>query len=160
MIVHFQTATTSIFAAGASIRRLLRIIILFKNLWPSAAVCGGPSIRESAQSHSEMVYIRHRYRTYTVGIVGVRYGVQTGNGPPCTPLQGRAPTLAYAVPTLFYTVIQYTKIAYATLRPAQNVHSCHLCLYLYFRHWSSSPDQLILTTRGQRFHSHSLYCRI
>ena len=40
------------------------------------------------------------------------------------------------------------------------VHSCHQCLYLYFRHWSSSPDQLILTTRGQRFHSHSLYCRI
>ena len=42
----------------------------------------------------------------------------------------------------------------------QQVHSCHQCLYLYFRHWSSSPDQLILTTRGQRFHSHSLYCRI
>ena len=40
------------------------------------------------------------------------------------------------------------------------LHSCHQCLYLYFRHWSSSPDQLILTTRGQRFHSHSLYCRI
>ena len=29
------------------------------------------------------------------------------------------------------------------------IHSCHQCLYLYFRHWSSSPDQLILTTRGQ-----------
>ena len=37
-------------------------------------------------------------------------------------------------------------------------HSCHQCLSLYFRHWSSSPDQLIFTTRGQRFHSHSLYC--
>ena len=33
-------------------------------------------------------------------------------------------------------------------------------IYLYFRHWSSPLDQLILTTRGQRFHSHSLYCRI
>ena len=42
----------------------------------------------------------------------------------------------------------------------EEFHWCHQCLYLYFRHWSSSPDQLILTTRGQRFHSHSLYCRI
>ena len=42
----------------------------------------------------------------------------------------------------------------------RQLHSCHQCLYLYFRHWSSSPDQLILTIRGQRFHSHSLYCRI
>ena len=39
-------------------------------------------------------------------------------------------------------------------------HSCHQSLYLYFRHWSSSPDQLIITTRGQRFHSHSMNCRI
>ena len=37
-------------------------------------------------------------------------------------------------------------------------HSCHQCLYL--RYWYSSPDQLIITTRVQRFHSHYGYCRV
>ena len=113
MIVHFQAATTSIFAAGASIRRLLRIIFLFKNLWPSAAVCGGPSIRESAQSHSEMVYIHHRYRTYTVGIVGVRYGVQTGNGPPCPLSPRQSPYTGIRCP---YTVLHCYTIYKNSLR--------------------------------------------
>ena len=61
-----------------------------------------------------MVYIHRRHRTYTVGIVGVRDVAQTGNSSPCTPLQGGAPTLARAVPTLFYTVIQLPTLA--TLR--------------------------------------------
>ena len=106
VIVHFQAITASLFAASASIRRLPRINFLFKNSWPSVAVRGRPIIRESAQRHSEMVYIHRGHRTYTVGIVGVRDGAQTRNGSPYTPLQGGAPTLAHAVPTLFYTVMQ------------------------------------------------------
>ena len=50
--------------------------------------------------------MHRRYRTYTVGIVGVRDGAQVGKGSPCTLLQDGAPTLARAVPTLLYTVIQ------------------------------------------------------
>ena len=44
-----------------------------------------------------MVYKHRRHPTYTVDIMSMRDGSQNGNGSPCTPLQGGAPTLVYTV---------------------------------------------------------------
>ena len=40
--------------------------------------------------------MHRRHRTYTVGIVGVRDGAQTGNGSPCTLLQDGGNRYAHA----------------------------------------------------------------
>ena len=64
-----------------------------------------------------MVYIHRRHRTYTVGIGGVRDGAQTGNGSPCTRLQGEAPKTGTRCP---YAILHCYTIAHATLSTAQN----------------------------------------
>ena len=61
-----------------------------------------------------MVCIHRRHHTYTVAIVGVRDGAQTGNDPS----PRRSPYTGTRCP---YTVLHCFTIGYATLRTAQNV---------------------------------------
>ena len=57
--------------------------------------------------------MHRRHRTYTVSIVGLRDGAQTGNGSPCTLLQDGAPTLArverYLYSKIYLQIISYSR---------------------------------------------------